>query len=251
MAIQLLAAPLLFAGRIVVGGARLGLRVGFRGGLNRRAVANAVSGSMSINVTSNLPAFAKAVDAFGKNQMPFALHRAINSTAFDVRNHIVEQTYPKSFDVKARQFGKQAFRVERSPNKRKLVARVYDRFKKDYLANQAEGGIKHKRGRYIAIPAQERPRVSGKATYNRTHPRTVLTRPKSFVQSVDGQQMILERRTKNRYPLKRMYLLHESDVQIRKRFPFYEQSQMSTRKRFNAHFTKFFNAAKRSAKRGR
>ena len=204
---------------------------------------------MQINVKSNINTFAKAIDAFSKNQIPFATHRAINKTAFDVRDRIVKETFPTAFVVKARQFAKQAFRVDRSPNKRKLIARVYDRFGKDYLANQAEGGTKQKRGRYIAIPAQDRPKVSGKATYNRTHPRTVLERPKAFVQTVNGQHMILERRTKNRYPLKRLYVLHESDVNIPKRFPFYEDATKITRRQFDKHFATFFAAAKRTVKR--
>ena len=76
---------------------------------------------MQISVKSNISAFAKAMDAFGKNQIPFATHRAINKTAFDVRDEIVKETFPRSFDVKAKQFARQAFRVDRSPNKRKLM----------------------------------------------------------------------------------------------------------------------------------
>jgi len=204
---------------------------------------------MQISVKSNISAFAKAMDAFGKNQIPFATHRAINKTAFDVRDEIVKETFPRSFDVKAKQFARQAFRVDRSPNKRKLVARVYDRFEKDYLVNQAEGGTKQKRGRYMSIPAQERPRVSGKATYNRVHPQTVLNRPKAFVQKVGDQWMILERRTKERYPLKRLYLLHETDARIPKRFPFYEDAKKKAGRVFDRHFATFFAAAKRTAKR--
>jgi len=232
---------------------RSGLQFG--GGGTGSALFGAFAGSnrngigLNITVGSNIGQLARTIDAFGKQQLPFATHRAINQTAFDVRNEIVKQTFPRSFDMKAKQFARQAFRVERSPNKRKLVARVYDRFGKDYLVNQAEGGTKKKRGRYMSIPAQERPRVSGKATYNRVHPRTVLNRPKAFVQKVGDQHMILERRTKERYPLKRLYLLHQTDAQIPKRFPFYEDARKKVGRVFDKHFATYFAAAKRTAKR--
>ena len=80
--------------------------------------------------------------------------------------------------------------------------------------------MKKKEGRFVAIPAQERPKVSGRKSYHRVHPRNVLNRPKAFVQNVNGQPMILERRTKKRYPLKRLYILHNASPVIPKRFPF-------------------------------
>jgi len=204
---------------------------------------------MQINVSSNISTVAKAIDAFGKNEIPFATHRALNDTAFAVRNHIVKKTYPQSFNVKSKNFAGQAFRVQRSPSKRKLTAAVFDRMAKDYLVNQAEGGKKVKRGRYISIPATDRPKVSGPATYNRVHPRVVLDRPKSFVQSVNGQPMILERRTKKRYPLKRLYILHDQDVTIPKRFPFYEEARKRVQKDFDKFFANRFAQAKRSPRR--
>ena len=241
MAIQLLAAPI---------GRAIGVSA-MRSAIKRSATASAkdVVGSMNINVTSNISAVMKGLDAFGKNQMPFAMHRALNDTAFQVRHHIVKKTFPKSFDVKNRQFANNTFKVIRSPNKRKLIAIVHDKNEKDYLANQAEGGIKHKRGRYMAIPAQERPVIRGRAGYKRVHPETILNRPKSFVQTVNGQPMILERRTKKRYPLKRLYLLHDTDARIPKRFPFYEEGRRIANRNFPVNFRKQFKAALATAKR--
>jgi hypothetical protein len=177
------------------------------------------------------------------------MHRAINDAAFAVRKEIVERTYPQSFLVKNRSFAKAMFRVERSPNKRRLFARVYDRFEKDYMVNQAEGGFKKKRGQYLAIPAQDRPVVKSRSSYNRNAPRTLLQKPKVFAQDVNGQPMILERRTKKRYPLKRLYILEEQDARIPKRFPFYERGQAVARKAFADNFATRFKQAKRTARR--
>jgi len=204
---------------------------------------------MNINIASNISTLAKAIDAFGKNQIPFATHRALNDTAFEVRKQIVERTYPTSFVVKNKQFAKAMFRVERSPSKRVLVASVFDRLDREYMVNQAEGGTKVPRGKSIAIPAQDRPQVRGRASYNRNKPRTVLGRPRAFVQTVGNQEMILERRTRKRYPLKRLYLLEDSAVRIPKRFPFYEDGRRTAIRSFDKSFAKRFAAAKRTARR--
>ena len=109
---------------------------------------------MQINVSSNASTVAKAIDAFSKNQIPFATHRALNDTAFAVRKEIVERTYPQSFVVKNRSFARAMFRVQRSPNKRTLTAAVFDQLGREYMVDQAEGGFKTPRGLSIAIPAQ-------------------------------------------------------------------------------------------------
>ena len=255
MAIQLLAAPLSFVGRIAVGGA---VRRAVGGGINRGAVAQAAAGAMSINVTSNLPAFAKAIDAFGKNQMPFAMSQALNDAAFETRRNTIERVWPSDVDAKNRSFMKAAMMPIRGNNratKKKLRAIVQNHptgaMHKDYLQRLAVGGLKRANGRSIAIPAQDRPPVRGRAGYNRNAPRTVLDRPKAFKQTVGGQQMILERRTKKPYPLKRLYLLEQRSLNVPKQFSFYEDSQRFAGKAFNRNFGKRFAAAKRSAKRAR
>jgi hypothetical protein len=204
---------------------------------------------MNINIASNISTLAKAIDAFGKNQIPFATHRALNDTAFALRGNTIDNTYPKSFDVKNKQFPKALLRVKRSRSKRDLVAEVYDHLGREYMTDQAEGGFKVPRGTSVAIPGRDRPMVRGRASYNRYKPRTVLGRPRAFIQKVGDQTLILERRTKNRYPLKLLYLLHEGQVRIPSRFPFYKEGLPYAQKHFNKFFAKQFAAAKRTARR--
>ena len=49
---------------------------------------------MQINVKSNISTFAKAIDAFGRDQIPFATAMALNDTAKDVRGKIINDTWP-------------------------------------------------------------------------------------------------------------------------------------------------------------
>jgi len=106
---------------------------------------------LNINMTSNASKVQKAMQGFSK-QFPFAMSRALNATAFQIRKEIVEKTYPQSFDAKNRAFANAMMRVEKA-NKRKLSAAVFDRFKRNYMTNQAEGGIKQKSG--VTLPYQQ------------------------------------------------------------------------------------------------
>lgn len=232
-------------------------RVGARGAFARprpsarqfASNAKQAAGNLRLDVDSNASKVQRAIQGLSK-QMPFATAGALTATAFDVRKAMVKTIYPSSFGVKNRSFANAMFRVDKA-NKKKLEARLYDRFSKDYMVNQAEGGVKQKRGRYIAVPSTDRPKVSGKATYNRVHPRTILTRPKAFVQYAKGSTMILERRTKKRYPLKKLYVLYTGSPRIPKRFPFYERGHAIAKMKIEKNFAKSFAKAKATAKRRR
>ncbi len=209
--------------------------------------ANQSAGNLRLNIDSNATQVQRAIQGLSK-QLPFATAGALTTTAFDIRKAMVKTIYPASFDVKNRGFASAMFRVDKA-HKKKLEARLYDRFGSDYMANQAEGGVKKKRGQYVAVPSTDRPRVSNKSTYERNKPRTVLTRPKAFVQQAKGSTMILERRTKKRYPLKKLYVLHTGNPRIPKRFPFYERGHAIAKMRIEKNFAKSFARAKKTAKR--
>jgi len=240
MAIPLIA----LAGRVGVGGAFARPRPSAKAFASN---AKQAAGNLRLDVDSNASKVQRAIQGLSK-QMPFATAGALTTTAFDVRKAMVKTIYPSSFNVKNRGFANAMFRVDKA-NKKKLEARVYDRFGKDYMVNQAEGGTKQKRGRYVAVPSTDRPKVSGKATYNRVHPRTILTRPKAFVQQAKGSTMILERRTKKRYPLKKLYVLHSANPRIPKRFPFYERGHAIAKMKIEKNFAKSFAKAKATARR--
>ena len=237
---------------------RLGARGGGARGLfarprpsARQFASNAkqAAGNLRLDVDSNASKVQRAIQGLSK-QMPFATAGALTATAFDVRKAMVKTIYPSSFGVKNRGFANAMFRVDKA-NKKKLEARLYDRFSKDYMVNQAEGGNKPLRGRYSPVPASDRPRVSSKSTYERNKPRTVLNRPKAFIQTANNSTMILERRTKKRYPLKKLYVLYTGSPRIPKRFPFYERGHAIAKMKIEKNFAKSFAKAKATAKRRR
>lgn len=209
-------------------------------------------GSLNINVETNISSLSKALDAFGKDQIPFATANALTSTAFVVREHIVERTYPQAFTERNKRFAGTAFRVEKA-NKRKLEARVFDRFGKDFLALQATGGVKRPRGSTISIPTDEINRT-GRGVAKARRPRALLAGGKrAFRQKTkSGQDVIMQRRGKARYPLKVLYI-QEPSANIDKRFNFYEDAGRTVQKVFDDKFRISFARAKKTAfrKKGR
>ena len=202
---------------------------------------------MNISVKSNISTFAKAMDAFGKNQIPFATAMAMNSTAFDVRKQIVDDTYPNSFTVRNKRFASAMFRVEKA-TKRKLVARVYDRLGRDYMVNQAEGGVKRPRGNHIAIPGRAIKRTaSGKIPKGR-QPRNVLNSRGYRTKLQSGQDVIAEQTGMGAAKRQRVLYLLENVAHIPKRFPFYEDAARKTRRVFDGHFGRAFRRAVASAR---
>ena len=202
--------------------------------------------AMDINVESNVSTLMKAMDAFGKDQLPFATSKALNDAAFAVRNTIVEDTFPRSFNVKNKRFAGTTFRVD-TANKRKLEARVFDRLGKDFLAMQESGGTKTPRGNNIAIPTDQI-RVTGRGVAKARRPRQILQSGKRAfkTRSKTGQEIIAQRRGKKRYPLKVLYVL-EPQAKINPRFPFYAVGLNLAQKTFDKRLPVRFKEARKDA----
>lgn len=203
---------------------------------------------MQINVQSNISTFAKAMDAFGRDQIPFATASALNSTAFDVRKQIVEDTYPNSFTVRNKRFASQMFRVDKA-NKRNLTARVYDRLGRDYMVNQAEGGIKRPRGNHIAIPSRQIKRTASGKVPKAKQPRNVLGGRGYRTTLRSGQDVIAEQTGRGAARRQRVLYLLENVARIPKRFPFYEDANRKAGRVFDRNFAKSFAFAKQTARR--
>jgi len=203
---------------------------------------------MRVNVSSNISAFTKAIDAFGKNQIPFATANALTTTAFDVRKQIVDKTYPKSFTVRNRRFASQMFRVDKA-TKRNLTAKVFDRLGRDYMTTQAEGGLKRPRGTNIAIPSRQIKRTgSGRVPKNK-QPRNVLGGRGYKTTLRSGQEVIAQQVGRGAARKQQVLYLLEKVARIPKRFPFYEDASITARRMFAKNFKKSFARAKRTTRR--
>ena len=241
--------------RAIARGVVRGAIRGAIGGGARASVGRAIGGAQ-INVKTNLKTVQKAIDAFGKNQIPFAMANTLNDAAFQIRKNTIENVWTKDVKVKNPAFMKAVMMPIKGTNratKRKLRAIVQNypsgNRHKDFLQRLAVGGIKSPRGRSIAIPASDMPLRARGGVTARNRPRPLLDRPKVFRQKVSGQDMILQRTTKKPYPLKRLYILEQGSVKIDNQFSFYEDADRLANKVMRENFRKNFARAKASSRR--
>lgn len=92
-------------------------------------------------------------------QLPFAMSKALNDTAFRIRKQIVKKSWPRSVNVKARGFANAAFRVDKA-GKRRLKASVYDRLGSRVFDRLIHGKPHFPyRGAHLAIPVARRTKL--------------------------------------------------------------------------------------------
>jgi len=209
---------------------------------------------MQISVQSNLSQVTRALDGLGKQLIPKATRNALNDTAFDVRKDTIERVWPSSVTVRNPAFLKAMLMPIRGQNRattQRLVSTVQNYptgpRNREYLQRLATGGVKTPRGQHIAIPGRDMPLRSRGGVTAARRPRNILNRPKVFKTKLkSGQDAIVRRVGKSRYPLQMLYIL-EPDGRIRKQFDFYDEAKQTARRAFNKHFTREFKRAKLKA----
>lgn len=200
---------------------------------------------MPIDVSHNISRFAARLARIRRDQVPFATAQALTATAFLVRRHIVEKTYPSAFTVRNAGFPRAAFRVQKA-TKRRPEASVFDRLGRSFLKLQATGGTKRsKSGRRLAVPSRRIKRSArGRITKGQL-PRSLLAKRGVYVGTVARAAEGIWRQTRGGLEL--LYSLIPS-ARIRKRFRFYEDAERVARARFPREFTRAFIRAIRTAR---
>lgn len=199
-----------------------------------------------LDVRADIRGTARYLTDVQRRQVPFATSGALNDTAFGVRTRIVTRTWPRAFQVKNRRFAGVAFRVAKA-SKRKLVASVYDRLGRDYIARHITGGTKRPRGRHVAVPQPGVGRTAGGAVRKAQRPRQILNRKGAYKVPLrkGGEGVFLRTRGAKRGTF--MYALATS-ARIRRRFPFHEDAARSAGRQFPAHFRRRLRRALATAR---
>ncbi|MEK9918004.1 MAG: phage tail protein [Pelagibacteraceae bacterium] len=212
-------------------------------------ISRQIKSDIKLNVRSDYKRLERRLNAIERKQLPFAFSKTLNKTAEKVKEKIALETFPESFDVRSKGFAKATLAIERS-NKRKLVARVYDRFGRANLMLHAKGGIKKAKSRSLAIPGDKlRKRRRAKGMPDASKPKEILKQPRTFVATMkSGKHGIFQRRGKKRLPIDLLYSFKRSAV-IKKAFRFYEDANKVVHDNLSHIFNRELKAALRSAKR--
>ena len=195
---------------------------------------------MHVKFDANVDAFRKSMKNAQK-QIPRISTWALNDTAKDVRKHIVEKTYPESFDVKNKSFAKSTFRIEfaKANSPGEPSAAVFDKAEFEFLSRQVFGGVKKDdiRG-WVHIPTN-----------------VIKKTGRGFIRKKDTPQQILKRKDafrlrKNSGPIgiystvnkvTRAYYFLYDRVFVPKRFPFYKEAERVAVKHYPQHLSRIFN----------
>lgn len=104
-------------------------------------------------ITSNIKQVIKGLNDFEKKQVPYATSKAINDTAFKVKDELVSQMKQKL--DKPTPFTLRAVKIKKS-NKRTLTAEIYiDDIQADYLKRVYKGGTKMPKKKALVIPTKD------------------------------------------------------------------------------------------------
>lgn len=189
--------------------------------------------TVKIDIKSNIKSFSRNLNSFAKKQVPNATRSTLNETAFQLKNHIVKQTFPKSFTVRNRRFPNLLFKVQKA-KRDKLESAVFqkpiDGRTFDVITKSATGGVKTARGGRVAVPSSNI-RLTSKGIRANRRPRQVRNNPKGFIKD---NKIFLQ---KSRGKLQLLYFLKQF-VKIRKTFPFEESSRSFVDKNLSKIFGK-------------
>ena len=193
--------------------------------------------TLSPKTPKDLKLFSKDLGIFARQQ-PFAMSKAINDTAFDVRRASITE-YGRSFQIRNKAFIRSALRVKKS-TKRNLQAHVWDRFNKDWLARQVTGGVKKARSKQLLIPIQAK--QTGRGTKNpRSYKNTFVDKSKS------GKPGLYQRWGRGGKKVRLLFTM-QPQVAITKGFKFFERANRATRRLFDGHFDTAWRYTKRTAR---
>lgn len=173
------------------------------------------------------------------DQVPFAMSVALNKAAGDVREILIDETWPRHVRVRNRGFMRRALRRVFS-SKTSLTVSIYDDLGRANLNKHALGGVVSAKGGKLAIPASTSGIVKtdrGVVQWQRPAvlPRSfrkgdlIFQNPNSMVQrGASGKPLKGTKRQRER--IKLMYVL-KSSVTMKADVPFYETfgSEMTVR----------------------
>jgi len=199
----------------------------------------------AISVKSNIDDVIKSLDDGQRRQVPFAISRALNATAFDAQR-AVKKNLHKTFTLRSK-WTERGVRVIRS-NKQKLVAVVLMGKGREYMGLHEFGGTRRAANKHIAIPEKIRRTKRSKISKAR-RPRSVLNRANTFKIEA-GQESHLPPGIYQRMARGRLKMLYafETSTTYKKVFNFDKTIEGVTNNRFDKHFTKFLAQAMRTAR---
>jgi len=197
----------------------------------------------------------KDVDDFFWKDIPFAMSGAMVDTMFDVRQTIINKTYPAAFEVRNKAFARKLWRIQvggvtntssmyrllRNELRTGGMAEIdlYQTLERDYIKRHVTGGTKTARsGRSVAVPVGIGRTKTGRIPAGKK-PVRLRDRKNTFVKEGKGTTRLILQRERDG-GLRLWYVLAPS-AKIDRRFRFYEDGQQTVLREFGGHMSVRFN----------
>ena len=201
--------------------------------------------AVKVTISSNAKHIAR-VHKKVRKQIPFALSKALNDSAWQARID-VRRGLGSRFTIRNK-YVERGVRVGKKASKRNLVAEVgsADRF----MVTQETGGprLKKPSNQFYAVPtAAIRKGGKGRVTPSKFPARLLKRKGFFLTRAKSGVGMLAQRKGKKRYPLS-IWWIFVRKANLRKRLGFEAQVDISVQKNFGKSFTKAFEAALKTAR---
>ena len=197
-------------------------------------------------ITSNIKAIMKGMSDLDKEQIPFAISKALNDTAFQAKDALVAQMKQKLDNPTP--FTLRAVRIKKA-TKHKQYAYVYiNDTQAEYLDNMYFGGVKTPKKKAIVVPTKDvRLNKYGNLTKNKV--KNLLKNPNYFsgtVRGKGGTRSGIFRRYKN--GTVKQVIMWKASKQEKKRLEFRKTIAGVVEHRFDSNFNKALEFAIRTAR---
>lgn len=203
---------------------------------------------LQVDISSDIDAAIRDVGDFAWTQVPFATSQAINNTIFNVRSTIVNETYPRAFEVRNKRFASRLWQVTQKAKKNELEAMLTQTLDREYFQNHTRGGVKTGRsGGRVAVPAKPDAMRTGTGRIRKNLKPQALGQKKNFFVVQKGTKKFILRRNGRSGDVELVYAIVPS-AQIKSSFNFFEDAQAVTLREFPGLWNMAMNVAIRSSR---
>lgn len=200
---------------------------------------------MRLDIRSNVDAVARDLSDLARNQLPFALSRAINATLRDVRDGAIRNMVDRLDNPTP--FTRSAWAVRWS-HKARPSGMVYAKpVQAAYLSRQEDGGERQPEGAAILIPVGQR--VNAYGNMPRRAAAKAMLRPDTFSGQVHGRPGIWQRIGKGRERLVRLVIAYTDRANYAPRLGFGDDARRTALARLPDHLADALAAAMASRRR--
>ena len=197
-------------------------------------------------ITSNIKAITKGLSDLDKEQIPFAISKALNDTAFQAKDALVAQMKQKLDNPTP--FTLRAVRIKKATKHRQYAYVYINDTQAEYLDNMYFGGVKTPKKKAIVVPTKDiRLNKHGNLTKNKV--KNLLKSPNYFsgvVKGKGGTRSGIFRRYKN--GTVKQVIIWKTSKQEKKRLEFRKTIAGVVGNRFDDNFNKALEFAIRTAR---